>query len=116
MSAFGSIERGRELKQVFILALVLLGTAGCAGNRAVTGLGRDVAGETHSGAVVPFAVATVRERLDDPAIAYSRDRSQTLKLSTIDVHIPDMHRPGNVETSSVNPDPRRHFTASNYVP
>jgi esterase/lipase superfamily enzyme len=116
VSAFGSIERGRELKQVFILALVLLGTAGCAGNRAVTGLGRDVAGETHSGAVVPFAVATVRERLDDPAIAYSRDRSQTLKLSTIDVHIPEMHRPGNVETSSVNPDPRRHFMASNYVP
>jgi esterase/lipase superfamily enzyme len=104
------------LKQIFTLAFVLLVAAGCAGNRAVTGLGMDVADRAHSGAVVPFTVATVRERVDDPSIAYSRDRSQVLNFSTIDVHIPEMHRPGNVETASVKPDPRRNFIASNYAP
>ncbi|MBQ0708118.1 MULTISPECIES: alpha/beta fold hydrolase [unclassified Ochrobactrum] len=104
------------MKQVFILAFVLLVAAGCAGNRAVTGLGRDVAGQARSGTVVPFAVATVRERIDDPSIAYSRNRSPILNFSTIDVHIPEIHRPGNVETASVKPAPRRHFTASNYAP
>lgn len=108
-------ERGYELKQVFILAFVLLVVAGCAGNRAVTGLGTDVVDRAHSRAVVPFTVATVRERVGDPSIAYSRNRSEVLNFSTIDVHIPETHRPGTVETASVKPDPRRNFIASNYV-
>lgn len=104
------------MKLIFTLAFVLLIATGCAGNRAVTGLGIDVACQTHSKAVVPFTVATVRERIDDPSIAYSRNRSPLLNFSTIDVHIPEMHRAGNVETASVRPDPRRNFMASNYAP
>lgn len=89
-------------------------SVGCAGPRAVTGLGTvDNKGAQRS-SLVPLLVATTRERAEDPEIAYSRSRADALMFSSIDVRIPDTHRSGDVPTSSAQPDPRRQFTAANY--
>jgi len=103
------------LKQLFIFALILHVAAGCAG-RAVTGLGSTAPDDASARSIVPFLVSTVRDRADQPSVAYSRTRSEGLNFSEIDVRIPAMHRPGSVETSSSKPDPKRNFTASNYAP
>ncbi|GAA5628589.1 hypothetical protein Brsp05_03888 [Brucella sp. NBRC 12953] len=103
------------MNQRLIVALFLLIVSGCAGNRAVTGLDTS-APQNQGGAVVSLNVAGVRQRDDQPSIAYSRVRAPGLNLSRIRVHIPPGHRPGNVETSSVRPDPQIHFRASDYQP
>lgn len=103
------------MKQRLIVALFLLIVTGCAGNRAVTGLDHP-APPGQSAAVVALNVASVRQRDDRPSIAYARARAPALSLSSIRVHIPSNHRPGNVETSSVRPDPQSHFRASDYQP
>ncbi|TNV12528.1 alpha/beta fold hydrolase [Ochrobactrum teleogrylli] len=97
------------------VVLVFSVVVGCAGPRAVTGLGTAEQSYSRSGDVVPLMVATVRDRSDDPEIAYTRARSDVLMFSTIDVRIPHNHRPGSVETSASRPDPRRQFSATNYL-
>ncbi|WP_084479965.1 alpha/beta hydrolase [Brucella pseudogrignonensis] len=101
--------------QRMIAAIFLLIVSGCAGNRAVTGLDHP-APQDQSGAVVSLNIASVRQRDDQPSVAYSRARAPALNLSRIRVHVPPAHRPGNVETSSVRPDPQIHFRASDYQP
>ena len=103
------------MKQLFIFALILHVAAGCAG-RAVTGLETAASDGANARSVVSFLVATVRERTDQSSIAYSRSRSEDLIFSEIDVRIPAQHRAGSVETASSRPDPKRHFTATNYAP
>lgn len=51
------------------------------------------------------------DRLEPP---YVRGRSLDLSFSQVDVDIPRIHRPGQVETASNAPDPNRHFTARNF--
>lgn len=96
----------------FVFAILLV--TGCAGNRAVTGIAHTKTVSSSPLSVVPFVVATVRQRTDDLSLAYTRDRSENLNLSTMDVNIPPMHRAGNVETSSSTPNLKVDFTASNY--
>lgn len=102
------------MKQFLFVAVILSLVTGCAGNRAVTGIGHTKTVLSKPLAVVPFTVATVRERTDDLSLAYTRNRSDDLNLSTMDVNIPPMHRPGNVETSSHTPNLETDFTVSNY--
>ncbi len=104
------------MNHAWIVALLLSLVTGCAGGRAVTGLDGAAHQPDRSGAVVPLNVASVRQRDANRAIAYSRARDETLNLSTIRVHVPPNHRAGNVETSSVRPDPQIHFRASDYQP
>jgi len=87
---------------------------GCASNRAVTGLGGTLPSVRSQSSMVSLNVATVRQRSPDRDIAYTRGRSNVLNLATIRVSIPPNHRAGNVEASSVKPDPNTHFHASNY--
>ncbi|MBA8841929.1 alpha/beta fold hydrolase [Ochrobactrum sp. RH2CCR150] len=103
-----------QAPRFLIAVLIMQFSVGCAGPRAVTGLGTvDNKGAQRS-SLIPLLVATTRERVEDPEIAYSRSRADALMFSSIDVRIPDAHRPGDVPTSSAQPDPRRQFTAANY--
>lgn len=102
------------MKVALVIIVALQMVIGCAGPRAVTGLGSTQTVGTNYNDVIPLLIATARTRSDDLNIAYSRGRSDEVNFSTVDVVIPKMHRSGNVETSSSVPDPRRHFSAIDY--
>ena len=104
------------MKQFLALVLGLQILVGCAGPRAITGLGSEASDHGQVNGMVPLIVTTVRQRSGDLDVAYTRHRSDELKYASVDVRIPKGHRPGNVETSSTSPDARRHFTALNYSP
>jgi esterase/lipase superfamily enzyme len=103
------------MKHFLAVVLALQMITGCAGSRAVTGLGADQDVAVNPEHVVPLLVATVRARSDDPRTAYARQRADEVQFSRIDVNIPRQHRPGRVETAASAPDPERHFTAANYA-
>lgn len=53
-------------------------------------------------------VATTRKPSDDPAIFYSKDRSQKLSFAAVNVSIPPNHEPGKIERPSGSlPDPHK---------
>ncbi|PRA52987.1 alpha/beta hydrolase [Brucella pituitosa] len=101
-----------KLTLAIILAFQML--IGCAGPRAVLGLDTTPTIHTQPNPVVTLMVATVRSRSDDSNLVYSRDRSDDVNFSTVDVAIPLTHQSGRVAISSSKPDPRRHFSAANY--
>lgn len=96
---------------VLLMMAILL--VGCGGPRAVLGLGPDT-NQGASAAVVPVYVATTRARVDDLALPYSAQRSQTLNFARFDIGIPPGHTPGEVEKTGRSPDPARHFVAQTY--
>lgn len=108
-----SVHGWLKCRDFLVVLLSLLMIAGCAKNRASTGLGTTAAYVATSSSV-PFLVATVRQAADQTNTLYTRARANQLNLSTINVRIPEFHRAGTVETAPRNPDPRRNFTAFGY--
>jgi esterase/lipase superfamily enzyme len=87
--------------------------AGCAGGhpgRLLDAVGAEPAEilATHR-----VFVATTRARADDRKEVFSGERSPALNFARVDVTIPKIHAPGQVEqpTSSARRDPARHFAA-----
>jgi esterase/lipase superfamily enzyme len=107
---------GRIATRIFLAILLAVASYGCAGSRAVTGLGQHPPQQTdtHNQTMIPFLVATTREPSNGLEPPYVRDRSLDVSFSQIDVNVPSTHRPGRVETASNSPDPNRHFTARNF--
>ncbi|MEL7012334.1 MAG: alpha/beta hydrolase [Pseudomonadota bacterium] len=56
-------------------------------------------------------IATTRAQSDDEAEFFSGDRQLGLSFASVDVTVPPIHEPGQIERTKADvPDPRRHFT------
>lgn len=95
------------------LLVSFFAVAGCSGPRAVTGIGSPRVTKSPSEAIIPFMVATNRgeDKKGDPP--FTTERSVSLNFASIDVSVPVDRQKGSVRTSTQQPDPARHFTASN---
>ncbi len=101
-------------RHVFPLLAVLLAMplAACGGRP--DGLMRPVPAPTIEGAKqVPILVATTRRMTDDIGILFTGERGRGLAYAAVDVSVPPVHRPGEVEWPPRFPgDPALHFVTT----
>ncbi|RVC41205.1 alpha/beta hydrolase, partial [Mesorhizobium sp. M4B.F.Ca.ET.088.02.2.1] len=107
-----------RLKTICILALALL-VAGCGGRKTEELLGSAVMSTpvTEIAGNHSIFIATTRKRSDDPNEVFDGERSATLNYARVNVTVPGIHQPGQIERRSrgKSDDPAKYFMASEVV-
>lgn len=110
----GVASFGRKPSTLACFVVLALLTAGCAGpqsHRLLETLAADAGGviATHG-----IYVATTRAKAQDTAEIYSGERGDMLGFARIDVSVPSVHKPGELERPSgrARRDAARHFAAA----
>ena len=104
-------SKGQAVLRFAIVAIFALVSA-CTRAPDAVGVDTVVPVDTVEGiATHEVFIATTRAPSTDDAEFFSGDRQLGLSFASVDVTVPPIHEPGQIErTNADTPDPRRHFT------
>jgi len=100
-----------NLRILSISSLCVVVLAGCAVKPKAF-----VAPNTEIGAADVQRIYLATDRVLTPDLAGTRKRGGALSFARYDITIPPGHRPGEIEFSATNPDPRTSFTVADARP
>lgn len=108
-----TLRASRALAIAALLALSGLALSGCAGGETTRLLDAAAAEPQSILATHRIFVATTRAKANDRREVFSGERSVDLNFARVDVTLPKVHAPGNVEhpRSGARRDPALHFAA-----